>query len=203
MYIHMSTEKLDTRIRREQIVQAALSLVASEGLKRLSVARVARRIGVVPSALYRHFERKDDILDAMLAEVQARLAENVRAVREEAPDALGRLRALLLRHATLIVEHPGLPRLMFSDDVYAGQPRRRAQMYRGIKGYIDRVAAIVREGQDAGDIAGEVDAPAAAVLFLGLVQPPAILRHVSAGAFDAQRQVEQGWKLFEAALRPR
>jgi AcrR family transcriptional regulator len=201
MYIHMATEKLDTRIRREQIVQAALSLVSAEGLKQLSVARVGKRIGVVPSALYRHFPGKDEILDAMLAEVQARLIENVRVAREEAPDALGRLRALLTRHVALIVDHPGLPRLIFSDDVYSGQPRRRAQMYRGVTQYLDRVAAIVREGQEAGQISPEVDPSAAAVLFLGLVQPPAVLHHLSGGTFDARKQVERTWTLFEAALR--
>ncbi|MGD0654870.1 MAG: hypothetical protein ABSA16_11035 [Thermoguttaceae bacterium] len=45
----MSEEKLDTQIRREQIAQAALELIASQGLRRLSVAAVARRVGLVPA----------------------------------------------------------------------------------------------------------------------------------------------------------
>lgn len=198
----MATEKLESRIRREQIVQAALSLVASDGLRRLSVSRVARRVGVVPSALYRHFAGKDEILDAMLAAVQERLTENVRAAREEAPDALGRLHTLLRRHVGLIVQHPGLPRLVFSDDVYTGRPRRRAQMYKGITGYLERVAGMVREGQDDGEVDHSVDPRAAAMLFLGLVQPAAILSHLSAGAFDATRHADEAWRLFERALRP-
>jgi AcrR family transcriptional regulator len=196
----MATEKLDTRIRREQIVQAALSLVASDGLKRLSVARVARRIGVVPSALYRHFQGKNEILDAMLAAVQERLIENVRLVREQSPNAIGRLHALLVRHVALIVDHPGLPRLVFSDDVYVGQPRRRAQMYKGVSQYLHRVAEIVREGQDDGELGAEADPTAVAVLFLGLVQAPAVLSHLSGGAFDPRRQVDQAWTLFERAI---
>ncbi|MBI2220156.1 MAG: helix-turn-helix transcriptional regulator [Acidobacteria bacterium] len=53
--------KLDTEIRQEQIAQAALAVVARHGIRRLSIASVARRVGIVPSAPYRHFENKDDL----------------------------------------------------------------------------------------------------------------------------------------------
>ena len=55
----MSDQKLDTEIRKEQIAEAALGLLASQGLGRLSVAAVARRVGLVPSGVYRHFMNKD------------------------------------------------------------------------------------------------------------------------------------------------
>ncbi len=69
----MSEEKLDTQIRREQIAQAALELVASQGLKRLSMAAVARRVGLVPSGIYRHFHSKTEILHAVLDRIRQRL----------------------------------------------------------------------------------------------------------------------------------
>ena len=80
----MAEEKLDTQIRREQIAEAALSLVADQGLRRLSVAAVARRVGLVPSGIYRHFKSKDEILAAVLDRIEARLLANVqrRARRE-------------------------------------------------------------------------------------------------------------------------
>lgn len=199
----MATEKLDTRIRQEQIVHAAVAIVAGDGLKQLSVARVARRVGIVPSALYRHFSSKDDILDAVLLSVQERLTQNARAAREEGANAVERLHALFERHLALIHEHPGLPWLVFSEEVYAGQPKRRARMFKGIRAYLDRVADIVREGQERGQVGADVDAAAAAVLFLGLVQPPAILSHLSAGTFDLRSHAEQAWGLYEKALRAR
>ena len=77
----MATEKLDTQVRREQIVQAALSLIGTHGLRRLSVASLARRIGLVPSALYRHFKGKDDVIEAVLQHIRDGLQENVRTAR--------------------------------------------------------------------------------------------------------------------------
>src|SRR5450756_2159291 len=92
----MATEKLDTLVRREQIIQAALSLIGSHGLRRLSVASLARRIGLVPSALYRHFKGKEDVIEAVLQHIRDSLQQNVRVVRDETPDALERLRRLLM-----------------------------------------------------------------------------------------------------------
>ena len=73
----MGTEKLDTEVRQEQLAQAALSLITTQGPKSLSVARVARRVGLVPSAVYRHFESKDELLDAVLEMIRERLNANV------------------------------------------------------------------------------------------------------------------------------
>ncbi len=199
----MAAEKLDTRIRREQIVHAALSVVASDGLARLNVARVARRVGIVPSALYRHFSGKDAILDAVLENVQERLLANVRAARDEHEDTIPQLRSLLDRHLDLIEDHPGLPRLMFSEEVYAGRPKRRGQMFRLMRAYMERIADLVREGQRHGDIRQGLEPGAVALLFLGLVQPAAILSHVGGAAFHARSQVAKTWELFVAAIGAR
>ncbi len=196
----MAAEKLETRIRQEQIVHAALSVVASEGVARLNVVRVARRVGLVPSALYRHFRGKDEILDAVLENVQERLLANVRAARDERGTAIQQLRSLLDRHLKLIEDHAGLPRLMFSEEVYAGRPKRRGQMFQLVRAYLDQIADLVREGQRRGNIREDLQPEAVALLFLGLVQPAAILSHVGGRAFDARGETARTWQMFVAAV---
>ena len=85
----MADAKLQTRIRREQIAAAALQLVASEGVKRLSIAAVARRVGLVPSGIYRHFKSKDAMLDAVLDLLDAKLQANVEAAATKPPTRWG------------------------------------------------------------------------------------------------------------------
>jgi AcrR family transcriptional regulator len=197
----MATEKLDTLVRREQIVQAALSLIGSHGLRRLSVASLARRVGLVPSALYRHFKGKDEVIEAVLQHIRDSLQENVRGVRAETTDPLERLRRLLMRHLAMVRDNGALPRIVFSEDVYAGRPHRRARMFAGIRTYLDEVAAIVQQGQTDGQIRPDVDPQTVATLFLGLIQPGAILWHMSDGAFDVTRHAERGWRLLSETLR--
>ncbi|MBZ5617767.1 MAG: TetR/AcrR family transcriptional regulator [Acidobacteriia bacterium] len=52
------------------------------------MARVARRVGLVPSAVCRHFEGKDELLDAVLELIRERLNTNVVQSSQDATDAL-------------------------------------------------------------------------------------------------------------------
>ncbi|MCI0625982.1 MAG: TetR/AcrR family transcriptional regulator [Acidobacteria bacterium] len=199
----MAREKLETAIRQEQITQAALHLIATQGLKRLSVASVARRIGLVPSAIYRHFENKDQMVDAAIDHIGEMLLTNVRIVCEETPRPLERLHRLLMRHIRLIRENRGIPRVVFSEEVYTGHPERKAKVYAMISKYLDRVAEIVREGQEHNRIRRDVDPKTAALMFLGLIQPAAILWHMSDGKLDVTKHAEKAWKIFSGAIQPR
>lgn len=196
----MAREKLDTDIRQEQIAQAALDLVAANGLRKLSVAAVARRIGLVPSALYRHFKGKDEIVDATLALVQRRLLEFAKEAEGQGAGALEHLRSLLERHVNLIRENRGIPQIIFSQDFFAGHPLRRKVVMEGLQRYLAQVAKIIERGKASGEIAASVDSDAAALLFLGLIQPSALLWQISGEKFDVTRQARQAWPLFAQAL---
>ncbi len=194
-------KKLGTEVRQEQIAQAALDLIAARGLKGLSVARVARRVGLVPSAIYRHFKGKEDVLDAVLDLLRAKLLGNVRAVCEETKDPIERLRLLLLRHVALIRENQAIPRVVFSEEVIGGRAGRKAVVYGIIRGYLDKVAEIVRRGQRQGRIRTDLRAATLSVMFLGLVQPAAVLWLMSGGTFDVERHAREAWRTFSEAIR--
>jgi len=194
----MGQGKVKTRIRREQIARAAIDVVASHGLAGLSVARVARRVGIVPSAIYRHYRGKEQVLDAALDEIGRRLAANVAAVRRESADPLLRLRGLLARHIGLIRKHHGIPRIVFSEAFGGG--RRRERLRGIVEGYLAEIADLVREGQEQGRVRRDVDPPAVSVVFLGMIQSPAILWHLTGGRFDLDRQMEEALRIFSAAI---
>jgi AcrR family transcriptional regulator len=196
----MSIEKLGNEVRREQIAQAALHLLATQGLSGLSMAALARRVGLVPSAIYRHFRGKEEVLDSVIDALRQRLLRNVRLVTEEADDPLEQLRSLMALHVRLILEHHALPRMLFSGEIYAGHPERKAKLLATIRTYLGEVAAIIRGGQEGRGIRDDVNPETAAILFLGVIQPSAILWHLSDGEFDAAKHVERAWPLFRQAI---
>lgn len=191
---------MDTEIRREQIVHAALELIAQRGLKQLSVARIARQVGLVPSAIYRHYKSKDDVIDAILDQVRYKLLANVQQVCGEISDPVECLHRLLFLHVQLIRENKSLPRVIFSEEIHTGHPERRRKVYDTISAYLDQVAAIIRRGQAAGAIRAEMSPPVVAVMFLGLIQPAAILWHMSDGEFDVTKHAEKAWWIFQESI---
>ncbi|MFP4175796.1 MAG: TetR/AcrR family transcriptional regulator [Candidatus Brocadiia bacterium] len=199
----MGTEKRNTRTRQKQIARAALEIMGERGVDKLSIAEVARRVGLVPSGIYRHFRGKSQILDAVLELINWKLQENVRAVKEETDAPLERLRLLLMRHARLITGDGAIPRVVFSESVYGGSPDQKKKLHEVISNYTERIEEIVEEGRRSGEIRREVKPERAAVMFLGMIQPGAILWHLSDGEFDVAQQAEEAWRLFSRALRPR
>jgi len=192
----MRARKTKTEIRQEQIAAAALQLMAAHGPKALNLVALARRVGVVPSAIYRHYPGKDAVLDAVLDLIAARLQENVKAARQETPAALDRLHRLLELHVHLVQNNMAIPRVVLSEEVFNGNARRRQRVHTIIEDYLGEVAQLVREGQQDGTLRAEVPADTASVMFLGLIQPAVILWLTSDGAFKVGLHAGRAWRLF-------
>jgi AcrR family transcriptional regulator len=196
----MAEAKLDTQIRRQQIAEAALSLVADQGLRRLSIAAVARRVGLVPSGIYRHFKSKDDVLAAVLDRIEERLLANVHAARDESDDPLVCLKGVLMRHIRFIREGRAIPRMIFSDDVHVGNPARKQRVFQILTRYVGQVGEIVRLGQSQGRIRPELDVQTIVLMLFGIVVPAGILWHLTEGGFDVTQHAQRAWKLFSSAI---
>jgi len=199
----MGTIKRKTQVRREQIAQAALEELAEHGPAELKLAPIAARLGLVISAIYRHYSSKEEILNAVIELIGSRLEANVSEASRISENPLARLEFLLQRHVALVRQNSGIPRLLFSGEVFGGGSGQRERLFRLIDGYLARVAEIIGEGQLAGSIRADVDAPTLAVHFLGIVQPAVILGHLSDGRFDVARHAKKAWRLFVDAAVPR
>jgi AcrR family transcriptional regulator len=94
------------RLNRSRVLQTAVALADQGGFDGLSMRRLAENLGVVPMALYKHVQDKDELLDGMVdlvfAEVdmpagsQWRTAMRVRAIgmrdaQRRHPWAIGRM----------------------------------------------------------------------------------------------------------------
>jgi AcrR family transcriptional regulator len=198
----MVAQKLGTDVRKKQIAQAALSLVSSQGLKGLSVAGIASRVGLVPSAIYRHFKNKEQVIDAILDLIRERLLANVKVVTEETEDVLERLRRLLMLHIQLIRQNQGIMRVVFSEEVMNGPLERKTRVQAMVETYLEAVAEVVRQGQEEGVCQRDLEASSVSVAFLGMIQPAAILWHLSAGKFDLTGHAERAWEIFLKGISP-
>lgn len=197
----MALEKLNTEIRKEQIVEAALGLIAAHGVRRLSMAALARRVGLVPSALYRHFSSKQEIVQAAIQLIAKRAKDNMREVRSRTPNSLDRLELLLGGIIRMIRELQAMPRIIFSEGMSEDNPEAKRRAYKLLQGVIDGIEQIIGEGQERGEIRTDLDAKSLAIMFWGMIPASVILWHVSEGEFNVTRQAEKSWELFRDGIR--
>jgi AcrR family transcriptional regulator len=198
----MVKKRFKTGIRHDQIAESALDIVRSEGIRRLNVAAVAEKVGLVPSAVYRHFKNKSEIVSAVLELIQKRLNQHYQEVIQQNLEPIEKLNFLLSRHVELIGGNNAIPRIIFSEEVVGGMPEKQQQLYGIIGDVIGNVAVIVREGQNKGAIRKDLPAESIAVSFLGMIQPAAIIWNLSDGEFDLVQHSKNAWKLFLDAIRP-
>ncbi len=197
----MSTEKLASEIRKDQIVEAALHILSDKRVKKLKITEIASHLGLAPSALYRHFKNKDAILSAILEHIREKMYKNVEHVRRKRDNAIDRLQELLSLHENLICQHQGIPRIVFSDELWGQERIKRQRMYLIVSGYLLELEAIIREGQSKNEINPDLNPEAVARMFFGIVQPAALLWHMSEGTFDVSGHFTAAWPLFQCVLQ--
>lgn len=196
----MRAEKLETAVRREQIARATLGLIAEGGMRAVRIGAVARRVGVAPSAIYRHFSGKEDLLEAIVGLLDTRLRSNLELAKTSSDDPIEILGDLLSRQVGQIRENQAIPRIIFSDDFCAGQSERRVRVYGILRGFLAEVSGLIRAGQLEGRVRPDLDPQVAAVMFVGLFMPPGILWFLSGGEFDVTHQTREGWKVFRRSI---
>jgi AcrR family transcriptional regulator len=88
------------------IVKAAMAVLDTDGLEALTMQRLADDLGVQRMSLYTHFREKDAILQAVGAELLARLE-----LPDTADSDIDLLRQISRAHFRLLVDHPVLLQL--------------------------------------------------------------------------------------------
>jgi AcrR family transcriptional regulator len=107
-----------------RIVDAARRLYFARGTDGVSARKIARAIGVSPTAIYLHYRGMDDVLHALRMEGHERLATYLRAVDPALP-ALDRLREMGRAYHRFGMENRRYYALMFLGHG-AEAPRREA-----------------------------------------------------------------------------
>ncbi|MFK4730263.1 TetR/AcrR family transcriptional regulator [Agromyces mediolanus] len=93
------------RLDHDTIVAAGLELAAETGGITLSVRELGARLGADPTAIYRHFRNKEELMQALLDALNARSVATVTAPRE---DWRARLRQLSGATLELFSAHPAI-----------------------------------------------------------------------------------------------
>lgn len=187
-------KKKATELRQEEIIEAALQLVERHGLENLSIADIAASIQLVPSAIYRHFKGKEEIIEGLIDSVGQALHENILYVQQAEMGTEKRLKLLFNLHLQFVTRKQAIPQILFSLLGSSKNLALKQKMLAVIAVYVEKIRKIIADGQAAGEIAANVDAMAAAMLFLGLIQPLVILSQNSGQLMDSYQ--ETSWCIY-------
>ena len=187
-----------TEIRREEILRAALSIVEQQGLDNLNTNAIAIVIQLVPSAIYRHFKNKEDLIAALIDFIGERLQQNLQQAAMQEGTALARLKNLFELHVNLLQEEPAIPRILYFLISSERNQELKQKMLAEINAYVYETKRRLLQGKKAGEINQEVDVTAAAMMFLGMIQPLVILSQENKAVLD--EYPPKLWQCYQRAI---
>lgn len=193
---------MESPLRREQIADAALTLVVEQGLGAVTVRRVAEAVGISAAALYRHYKNKADILQVILEEHQGmHLADLVKA-KAQAKSPLDALRLHYVAAMRLVERYRALPVVFLSDILWFEEPRLKELKLEHHHTIRASLVKLIMRAQDEGEIRNDIRAEELFVHYLGLIAMPALMLVRDTEDVDMERQVKANWSLFVKAVQP-
>lgn len=154
--------------RQVELIDAALHLIATRGIAALSTRSLAAQVGLSSGAIFRHFASLEALLDAVVARVEAVL-ESTYPPTTLPPVA--RLAQFIEARSTAVGRQLGILRLVLSEQFLLALPANgSARLAACVQRTRTFVLECVREGQDAGDLRGDLPAETLAPIVMGTVQ---------------------------------
>lgn len=191
--------RLPGDLRRRQIADAALGIIAAEGLRKFTAAAIAREIGTTDGNVFRHFPSKQAIVLAAVDRVGEILFDDPPAPHA---DPLLRLGAFFRHRVATVADNPGVARLLFSDDLaHAAGPEGQAKVAALKRRSQAVVATSLREARRRGLLAAGVSPRVATVLVTGALMALLGGRRGAADPAATVREAGRVWRVLERFLR--
>lgn len=162
-------------VRRQQIAEAALRIIARRGLNRLTAVELAREVGIADGTIFRHFRDKTEIVRWAVDALRQLLARDFPPPAHLAP--LERLERFVQSRLQMAESDGNLCALAFSDRLReAAGPEGLAPLEELTRSTFRFVETCLREAQAEGSIDPSLPLQPAAVLVMGALHSPAALR---------------------------
>ncbi|MEG4313833.1 TetR/AcrR family transcriptional regulator [Pseudomonas sp. FIP_A4] len=156
--------------RRAVTIEAVVELAGSNNPSEITTAAIAKHMHVTQGALFRHFANKDAIWQATMEWVAERLLTRIDRSARGIESALEAMEAMFMSHVDFVAEHPGVPRMIFGELQRAESSAAKRMVQTLIRRYAERLQVLIEKGKANGELAGELDDEAAAMLFIGTIQ---------------------------------
>ncbi len=144
---------------RTDLLEAAAELMAEHGsIDGISLRAVARRAGVSPTAVYRHFDDHVDLLSDAVTFCWRNFRDALVAAAAEADDAFDSFARMGVAYVEFAQHHPGQYRVMFSNRIAVdGSDGAVAEStFEMLVGSVAAMLSALGDDRDAGFVAMQV-----------------------------------------------
>ena len=155
--------------RKSDIVTAVLRLVDKVGITGLTTKRIAKEVGFVEGALYKHVDSKIGVFHLILDASVKSIEETDVAIARQNLSPVDALGAWYEFAVSFLEEYPGIYRILFSDGLYVEDRVLFNKFKECLLHLTDKLRKILESGVKSGAFRSDIDVETTAVMFLGVI----------------------------------
>lgn len=179
---------MDLSKRQSEIVHSAIKLIGEGGIQALTIKNLSAEIGVVESALYRHFKSKTDVISALLDYLESIMAEHFGSIKDLKAGPIEKIEKLIQSQLKLFAEAPSYAIVILSDGLYKNDKVLYDKLFNIMKSSRSTFVGIIEEGQKEGVIRNDVASDHIAFIIMGSIRLNVNQWGLSGFSFDLQQR---------------
>ena len=187
--------KKDQGKRQNEILDAALHLIAEKGIRNLTIRHLSQAMHITDAALYYYFQDKLAIIQALVS----RFEGEADAVEDELHGWTA-IEAALVHRTELVLATPDLARVVFAEELFQGDPEVERILFGMMQRHHKVMLKHFREAIEAGEIRGDIPMDTLFRLILGPLRLLIKQWGMSHEAFDLRREREKLLKSMKLLL---
>ena len=189
--------------RRAVTVEAVIELAAEQNPSEITTAAIAKHMSVTQGSLFRHFANKEAILESVINWVAKRLLTRIDKAMQGQDSALAALHGAFMTHIQFISDHPGVPRILFSELQRKESTAAKKLVTALLSQYRQRIQHALEQGKQNQEFDTELDIEAAAQLFIGSIQGLVVQSVLLGTDFVIQQAAQETFALYTRAIEAR
>jgi len=180
--------------RQKEIINAAIDLIADNGIQQMTIKNLAIKIGFAEGAIYRHFASKTEILLGILTMFKDNKNRALTQMQSSTnTDALSRLQTLFQERFVHFNANPAIAAVIFSEEIFQNDKRLSEEVFIIMQESQAIVRSAIENGQKTGQMRTDISAKQLSLLITGALRLIVTQWRLSGFAFDLQKEGRQLW----------
>jgi len=177
--------------RKLDIITAVLKLVDLVGVSGVTTKLIAKEVGFVEGALYRHFTSKNEIFKRLLEISELQLNEKFREMDNRNLDPEQWLREWFDFVIAYLEDFPGIYRILFSDSL-CNEEKKLFAKFKSITWNIkERLQSMLHKGREQKIFRPDLDPETTSIMYLGMIHTSFTLWNVFEERHKSLRDVSR------------
>lgn len=178
----------DITDRQIEIITAAGKILTTSGVSGLTIKNLAKEMQFSESAIYRHFESKEDIIVGLLNYLAQNMDERLTKATSNEKNPLENFEAVFLNQFQFFAQKPYLVVAVFSDGLMEESQRINTHILKIMQVKMKHLLPIIMQGQQQGFFTNAITSEELIHIIMGTFRLLMFKWRIANFQFDIERQ---------------